>query len=233
MAQPWKILETVETADGVLELRQRGARDFLITLDNLVLMNSLANRSEIVLGQVGCAGLMDHPAPRVLVGGLGMGCTLRAVLDSLPPSATVTVAELNPVVVQWSRGPLAELTGAAADDPRVTIEIADVAKVVTRAAKCGKTARFDAIVFDLYRGPHFRTDREGDPLYGRRAIERARDALVPGGLFAIWGENYDEGFAERLKVAGFDVRHEKPGRGGYRHVVFLARRPVGVPPKKN
>lgn len=233
MARPWKILETVATADGVLELRQRGARDFLITLDNLVLMNSLANRSEIVLGQLGCAGLMDHPAPRVLVGGLGMGCTLRAVLDSLPPTAQVTVAELNPVMVQWCRGPLAELTGAAADDPRVTLEIADVAKVVKRSAKIGSSECFDAIIFDLYRGPHFRTDREGDPLYGRRAIESARDALVPGGLFAIWGENYDEGFADRLKTAGFTLRHEKPGRGGYRHVVFLARRSAGSQIKKN
>lgn len=233
MAQPWKVLETAATADGVLELRQRGARDFLITLDNLVLMNSLANRSEVVLGQLGCSGLMDHPAPRVLVGGLGMGCTLRAVLDSLPPTAQVTVAELNPVVVQWCRGPLAGLTGAAADDPRVTIEIVDVAKVVKRSAKAGRAEHFDAIVFDLYRGPHFRTDREGDPLYGRRAIEQARNALVPGGLFAVWGENYDEGFADRLKAAGFIVRHEKPGRGGYRHVVFLARRPAGVQQQKS
>ena len=228
MARPWKILETVATADGVLELRQRGDRDFLITLDNLVLMNSLANRSEIVLGELGCEGLMEHPAPRVLVGGLGMGCTLRAVLDSLPPTAEVTVAELNPVMVQWCRGPLAELTGGAADDPRVTIEVTDVAKRVARAARAG---HFDAIIFDLYRGPHFRTDREHDPLYGRRAIERARDALVPGGMFAIWGENFDEGFAARLKAAGFTVRHEKPGRGGYRHVVFLARRAVRSPQK--
>jgi len=96
MAQPWKTLASLATDEGLLELRQRGPRDFLIVVGGLVLMNSLANRSEIVLGQLGCRHLHAHPAPRVLVGGLGMGFTLRAVLDELPASAAVTVAELNP-----------------------------------------------------------------------------------------------------------------------------------------
>lgn len=222
MAKPWKTLASITTDEGELELRQRDARDFLITLDGLVLMNSLANRSEVVLGQLGCRHLKAHPAPRVLVGGLGMAVTLRAALDCLPETAQVAVAELNPVVLSWCRGPLAILTEGAVNDPRVTIDIIDVAERIGRAAQGDPAERFDAILFDLYKGPHFRTDPVCDPLYGSRAIARARAAMKPGGVFAIWGENYDAGFARRLARAGFKVSSQRPGRGGLRHVVFLA-----------
>jgi len=225
MAKPWKTIESITTDEGVLELRQRDERDFLITVGGLVLMNSMANRSEVVLGQLGCKHLKDHPEPRVLVGGLGMGCTLRAVLDSLPVTAEVVVAELNPVVLDWCRGPLADLTGGAASDPRVHVEIGDVADLVRDASRSADTKKFDAIVFDLYKGPHYRTDKLMDPLYGSRAIENTRSALNPGGVFSIWGENYDEGFDKRLRTAGFTVRHERPGRGGFRHAVFIATLP--------
>lgn len=226
MAKPWKTIDSVDTDEGVLELRQRDEKDFLITVGGLVLMNSMANRSEVVLGQLGCQHLKSHKAPRVLVGGLGMGCTLRAVLDTLPATAEVVVAELNPVVLDWCRGPLAGLTDNVASDPRVHIELGDVADLVRKRANKGDTEKFDAIVFDLYKGPHFHTDKIKDPLYGSRAIENVRSALNPGGMFAIWGENYDEGFDKRLRAAGFTVRHEKPGRGGFRHVVFLAKLPI-------
>jgi spermidine synthase len=224
MAQPWKILDSIDTAEGLLELRQRAEGDFLITLGGLVLMNSMANRSEVVLGQLACRHLRDHPAPRVLVGGLGMGFTLRAVLDSLPARARVVVSELNPVVVNWCRGPLARLTDNAVGDPRATIEIGDVAELVRRSAKPGPARPFDAIVFDLYRGPHFHSDPVHDPLYGSRAIGHVRNALGPGGFFAVWGETFDEGFARRLIKGGFRVDSVRPGRGGLRHVVFLAER---------
>ncbi len=226
MAQPWKTLETVDTPEGVLELRQRGKGDFLITVGGLVLMNSLAHRSEVALGKIACRHLKNTPEARVLVGGLGMGYTLRAVLDELSPTARVTVAELNPVVHAWCKGPLAELTQSAPLDPRVVVEIADVSELIRRQAREEKTKAFDAIVLDLYKGPHARTDRLNDPLYGSRAIENARAALQPGGVFAIWGEAYDEGFDKRLRSAGFTVTTERPGRGGLRHVVFIARLPA-------
>jgi spermidine synthase len=222
MAKPWKTIESVVTDEGLLELRQRDNHDFLITVGGLVLMNSLANRSEVMLGQLGCRKLQDENAPRVLVGGLGMGYTLKAVLDCLPATAQVIVAELNPVVLDWCRGPLAILTDNAVGDPRVRVVIADVADLVRQTSKADPDQRFHAIIFDLYKGPHFRTDALADPLYGRRAISRVRSALRPGGTFAIWGENYDEGFAGRLKLAGFKVSTRRPGRGGLRHVVFLA-----------
>jgi len=224
MAQPWSTIASHPTAEGLLELRQRGTRDFLITIGGLVLMNSLSNRSEVVLGQLGCRHLKDHPAPRVLVGGLGMGFTLRAVLDCLPVTAQVVVAELNPVVVDWCRGPLALLTDGAVNDPRVSIELGDVAELVRRKAGQKAGERYDAVVFDLYKGPHHHTDRLNDPLYGSRAIARVHSLLQPDGLFTVWGENFDEGFDKRLRSAGFATSSQRPGRGGYRHVVFVARK---------
>jgi spermidine synthase len=222
MAQPWKTIESITTDEGVLELRQRGERDFMIMIGSQVLMNSLANRSEVVLGQLGCSHLKGLERPRVLVGGLGMGFTLKAVLDVLPAAAEVVVAELNPIVCEWCRGPLAALTDGAVDDPRVVVEICDVAYRIRRCAVNGGELRFDAIILDLYRGPHAKTHHSDDPLYGSRAVENMRAALKPCGVVAVWGENYDASFDKRLQNAGFMVTTDRPGRGGLRHAVFLA-----------
>ena len=219
MALPWQVLDRFITDDeGVLELRKRGNDDFLITVGSQILMNSKAQRSEIALGQLGCRNLKKLPAPRVLVGGLGMGITLRSVLDSLPETAEVVVAELNPKIHEWCCGPLAELTAGAANDPRVTIKISDVAELIKQSPK----ERFDAIILDLYRGPGPQTDQLNDPIYGSQAIERTHSALTAGGVFAIWGENPDRGFEQRLASSGFAVRCERPGKGGYRHAVWVA-----------
>lgn len=223
MAQPWIIVDSISTTEGILELRQRGERDFLITVGGLVLMNSLAHRSEVALGQLACGHLKNQASPRVLVGGLGMGYTLKAVLDSLPDTGRVVVAELNPVVVKWCRGPLAGLTDSAVADPRVSVEIADVADLIRRSKAGGGEEGFDAVVLDLYKGPHYRSHKRDDPLYGSRAIENTRAALKPDGVFAVWGENYDAEFDKRLCAAGFTVISERPGRGGLRHVVFVAK----------
>lgn len=229
MALPWKTLDRFTTDDeGVLELRQRGEGDYLITLGPQVLMNSKAQRSEIALGELGCRKLKNHPGPKVLVGGLGMGITLRAVLDALPATAQVTVAELNPKILEWCLGPISALTGGAAGDPRVTVEISDVAELIRQSPK----ADFDAIILDLYRGPHPQTDKLNDPIYGSRAIEHARTALKSSGIFAVWGENPDAGFEGRLASAGFAVRCERPGKGGYRHAVWIAEKKSSAKPQK-
>jgi len=224
MAQPWKIISSITTNEGLLELRQRGERDFLITIGTQVLMNSLSNRSEVMLGKLGCSHLKERCAPRVLIGGLGMGCTLGAALGCLPGTAKVVVAELNPIVFEWCQGPLAILTDSAVTDLRVHIEIGDVVDLISRIAGSGDDERFDAIIIDLYRGPHARTDPEKDPFYGMRAIHNYKAALMPDGVLAVWGESSDEGFKLRLQSAGFSVSTERPGRGGLRHVVFLARK---------
>ena len=231
MALPWQVLDRVAVAgEGDLELRRRGKDDFLISIGSQILMNSKAQRSELALGRLGCSKIGQHPAPQVLVGGLGMAITLRAVLDALPASAEVTVAELNAQVYQWCLGPLAELTNHASADPRVKVQIADVAELI-KAAPAGS---FDAIILDLYRGPHPRTDQRNDPLYGSRAIEYYRTRLKTGGVLTVWGENPDAGFERRLAAAGFAVRCERPGKGGYRHAVWVAekktaRKQVGKP----
>ncbi|HEY3308439.1 MAG TPA: spermidine synthase [Desulfuromonadaceae bacterium] len=225
MAQPWKILDSISTEAGTLELRQRGERDLLITVGGLILMNSTAHRSEVALGKLACGHLQNQTSPAVLVGGLGMGYTLKAVLDVLPVSGRVVVAELNPIVQKWCQGPLAVLTDCAVADPRVTVEIADVAEVIKKSADNKHEDGFDAIVLDLYTGPHVHTNKRDDPLYGSLAIDYTRAALKPGGVFAVWGENYDSGFDKRLCSAGFSVTHERPGRGGLRHVVYVAKLP--------
>jgi spermidine synthase len=201
----------------VLELRRRGERDFLITRDGRVLMTSAAHRSEAALGELACARLARLRAPRVLIGGLGMGFTLRAALEALPARARVLVVELHRVVIDWCRGPLALLTAGAARDPRVSFEVADVAHVIAHAG-----APFDAIALDLFEGP--RGQHRDDPHFGRSALAGARAALSPGGVFAVWSERPEPAFEKRLAAAGFAVERRRPGRGGLRHVVYLGLR---------
>lgn len=153
-----------------------------------------------------------------------MAITLRAMLDALPGTAQVAVAELNPVIVQWCRGPLAELTASSVDDPRVTVTIGDFVDVLRAASEA--PSRLDAIVIDLYVGPDDRT-RDGDALYGTRACQRAFAALRPGGVFAIWAEAFYDSYAARLRAAGFGVAREHPARGSRRFVVYVATKPGG------
>ena len=227
MAKPWRMVDSVDTHEGLLDLRQRGETDFIITIDNRVLMNSSANLSEMVLAELACESLNNKKNPRVLVGGLGMGFTLKAALDNLPADARVVVAELNPIMVKWCRGPIAHFSGGAVDDRRVRIVIDDVASVIRYAAMKGKENRFDAIILDLYEGPHGGAPGRGEYLYGDRAIALSSSALKAGGVFAVWSEDPDRAFEKRLKAAGFSVNRQRPGRGGRRHVVYIARKTSG------
>ncbi|HIJ54851.1 MAG TPA: spermidine synthase [Deltaproteobacteria bacterium] len=227
MAKPWRIVDSIDTDEGLLDLRQRGEADFLITIDSRVLMNSLANMSEIVLAELACESLKNKKNPRVLVGGLGMGFTLKAAIDNLPTDAEVVVAELNPIMVKWCRGPIAHLTGGAVDDPRVKVVIDDVASVIRYAAMKGKENCFDAIILDLYEGPHKGDRGRGEYLYGDMALKLSSSALKEGGVFAVWSEDPDKAFEKRLKAARFSVNRQRPGRGGRRHVVYIAKNPSG------
>ena len=222
MAKPWRIVDSIATGEGLLDLRQRGETDFLITIDSRVLMNSLTNMSEIVLAELACEPLKNKKNPRVLVGGLGMGFTLKAAIDNLPADAEVVVAELNPIMVKWCRGPIANLTAGAVDDPRVKVVIDDVASVIRSAAVKGRENRFDAIILDLYEGPYEGDQGRGEYLFGDRALELSSSALTAGGVFAVWSEDPDKTFEKRLQAAGFSVNRQRPGRGGRSHVVYIA-----------
>jgi spermidine synthase len=219
MTRPWKVLSSIADDQGVIELRQRGD-DFLIVIDGRVLMNSFSRSSEEELARIGLADTRRAAAPRVMVAGLGMGFTLRAALDVLPPKATVVVCELNKQVVEWCRGPLAESTRGAVDDPRVELHIEDVA---TRIAT-SQSGWFDAILLDLYEGPNAASQNRDDPFYGPAALARARLALRPGGVLGVWSEDPDAPFAKRFTAAGFDVKTHAIGRGGRKHIVYLGTR---------
>lgn len=226
MTRPWETLDAVQTEEGRLELRRRGERDFVITVGGRVLMNSAWHRSEIAVAQLACRRIADRPRPRILIGGLGMGFTLRAALDELPRAARVVVAEIEPAVVRWCRGPLADLTDQAVDDPRVEIALADVARLISEAARTD-SGRFDAIVLDLYEGPRTATQARNDPFWGPAALRRTREALAPGGVFSVWSEDPDAAFEKRLAAAGFRVERRRPESGGPRHAVYLAaKRPA-------
>jgi spermidine synthase len=222
VARPWKKIASVPTPEGALELHQRGEKDFLIFINGRVLMSSAAHRSEDALAKLACAELGGRPRPRVLLSGLGMGFTLRAALDELADDAHVTVAEVNPVVVDWCKGPLASLITGAASDPRVTLEIVDVAVRIGAVARHAEAPRFDAIILDMYEGPPSHV-RPSDPLYGSRALLHTKKALTKNGVFAVWGEGPSAGFERSLREAGFSFRGARAGRGARIHHVYIAR----------
>ena len=227
MTRPWVTLDRVASAGGELELRARGEREFLITVAGRVLMTSAAHESESALAQWLCEDLAAQTRPRVLIGGLGMGYTLRAALDALPRTAAVRVCELEPAVVAWCRGPLAELTGRALEDPRVEVVVADV-RASLRAAASGELARFDAIALDLFVGPRGTRDEDDHPLWGATALAETGRALAPGGALGVWCEEPAPGFAKRLARAGLRAQLRRAGRGGRRHAIYLARRVLQV-----
>lgn len=220
MTRRWSTLDTVNTPDGPLELRHAGGDAYMITIAGRVLMPSVASHSEEALSTLGCSPIAGRKAPRVLIGGLGMAYTLRAALNVLPADAEVTVAELTPAVLTWCQGPLASLTGGAVHDPRATVVIGDVAKLVREAAK----APYDAILLDLYEGPHAATQSSNDPFYGTAALSRSHNALKPGGVLAVWAEDPDAGFPQRMKRAGFTTTIHKIAEGKRTHVVYLGLR---------
>jgi len=219
--RPWRTIDSLKTPEGQLELRQRDEKDFLITIAGRVLMTSKAHRSEDELARIHCAALTGRSRARVLLGGLGMGHTLRATLNALPSTVRITMVELNQRVVDWCRGPLAVLTDGAVADPRVKVVVDDVSRVIARAP----AESYHAIILDLYEGPHAATNRAWDPLYGARAVERMYAATAPGGVVAIWSEEADPTFEDRLAAGGFHVERRRVG-GGRLHVIYLGTRPA-------
>jgi len=224
---PWVHLDTAKVPGGgkdALRLMQRGG-EFAIFAGATPLMNSRMSSSEVILAEIACARLRGRRKCRMLIGGYGMGFTLRAALAGLGPDARVTVAELVPAVLAWARGPMAELTANGLADPRVSVHEGDVGERIA-AARGG----FDAILLDVDNGPDGLSRAANDRLYDGRGLDAARRALAPGGLLAVWSAAPNAGFVARLGRAGFAVEEIKArankGRG-VRHVIWVATNPSG------
>ena len=207
---------------GALRLMQRGA-EFSIMAGAIELMNSRLSGSEEALASLTRARLGDRSNPQILVGGLGMGFTLRAALAEWGADAAITIAELVPEVVAWARGPLAHIHGGGLADPRVIVFEGDVAALIN-----ADPARWDAILLDVDNGPEGLMRRANDDLYDSYGLAEAHAALRPGGVLAVWSVDPNPAFTQRLRAAGFAVEERRVhanGRGkGARHVIWLATR---------
>ncbi|MDY6962220.1 MAG: hypothetical protein SV862_10035, partial [Pseudomonadota bacterium] len=194
---PWTLIDTASVPGGSDELRlkQRGT-EFSIMLGTNELMNSRLSGSEEALARLSCDKIRDRPRPRILIGGLGMGFTLRAALAEVPEGAEVVVAELVPAVIRWARGPMAEVFRGCLDDPRVTVVEADVGVLIA-----AEKDAYDAILLDVDNGPEALTRDENDRIYDLGGLGAAKRALRPGGVLSVWSSAPDSKFTRRLKTA--------------------------------
>jgi spermidine synthase len=218
----WSLIETAPVpGGGELRLMRRGG-EFSIRSGQSELMNSRRGGSETALATLACARIRSRERPEILIGGLGMGFTLRAALALLDSKARIILAELVPAVLVWARGPMAEVFGDSLTDPRVSLREADVAQLI----RAGRSA-FDAILLDVDNGPAGLTRAANDGLYGLEGLSAAHAALRPGGVLAVWSAGPDVKFSERLRRSGFGVDEVAVRAGGARHIVWLATRQEG------
>jgi spermidine synthase len=221
--KPFELLGQTFSSDGtVMKLVRRGD-EYIILAGGAILMSSRMHGSEEALATFACQRARTLKQPRVLIGGLGMGFTLRATLNLLSPDATVVVAELVPAVVEWNRGPLGALAEHPLDDKRVRVETADVA-VILRS----RPGHFDVVLLDVDNGPTAFTSSNNAGLYDTRGIAAVRAALKIGGILAVWSAQVDRKFEQRLRKGGFHVQMQRVrGRvkkGGPRHTIFVCHK---------
>jgi spermidine synthase len=205
-----------------LDLYSRG-EDFMIVLDRNELMSTRMNGSEIALAEMTLDRLKGNAAPHVLIGGYGMGFTLRAALAMMGPKAKASVAELVPEIIEWARGPMAAVADGCLDDPRVRLIMGDVGAMIS-----GANAQYDAILLDVDNGPDGLTRVGNDGLYTPAGLAAAKRALKPGGILAVWSAGDDAKFTKRMGQAGFKVeevavRARSNGKGP-RHVIWFGRK---------
>lgn len=225
---PRELIDTANVPGGQeLRLFRRGG-DFMIVLDRNELMSSRMSGSEEALAVISCERLGGRTAPHMLIGGYGMGFTLRSALAALGADAQVTVVELVPEIIDWARGPMVELAAGCLDDPRVRLVEGDVVAVIG-----GANGEYDAILLDVDNGPDGLTRDGNDRLYSARGLAAAYAALKPGGVLAVWSAAPDKVFTRRLADVGFSVeevvvRARSNGKGP-RHVIWFATKPGSAP----
>jgi spermidine synthase len=220
---PWSLLDTAAVPGGDAELRllRRGA-EFSIMLGRNELMNSRRSSSEERLALLASERIGSRPRVRILIGGLGMGFTLRAALRTLTRDARIDVAELVPAVIAWAHGPMAELFGESLSDPRAALHVADVADLI----RAGRSS-YDAILLDVDNGPEGLTRAANDGLYTGPGLASTYDALRSGGVLAVWSAERSERFSARLRTTGFAVEEipvRANGKRGARHSIWIATR---------
>jgi spermidine synthase len=220
---PWSLLDTAKVpGGGELRLMQRGA-EFSIKLGTEELMNSRLSATEQALATIACEKIKDRKHAHILIGGLGMGFTLRAALTVLEKQAHIIVAELVPAVVAWARGPMADVFGKSLSDPRLRIHEGDVGDLI----RSGRSA-YDAILLDVDNGPEGMTRKANDRLYDLKGLRAAYTALRPAGVLAVWSSRPDPKFTQRLRKTGFDVienpMRAKGPQGGAQHFIWTATR---------
>ncbi len=221
---PWLQLDTARVPGAEVELRlMRRGTEFSMMLGLNELMNSRLSGSEEALATLACRRIEAVKAPHLLIGGLGMGFTLRAALAVLGAEARITVAELVPAVIGWAKGPMAGIFGDSLKDPRAEIREADVAEVIGARASA-----FDAILLDVDNGPEGLIRKANDALYDAKGLKAIRRALRPGGVLAVWSSGPHPAFTRRLRDAGFEVNEVNlratTRRSGARHVIWFATR---------
>ena len=221
---PRILIDTASIPGGAdMQLFSRGG-DFMIVVDRNELMSTRMNGSEIALATLALERIAGVKAPKVLIGGYGMGFTLRAVLGAVGPGAVVTVAELVPEIIAWARGPMAAVAAGCLDDPRVVVVEGDVADVIR--ANGFEGGGFDAILLDVDNGPDGLVRAENDRLYAPRGLAVAKAALTPGGVLAVWSAGPDAKFVRRLGAAGFAVEEiavkARTNGKGPRNVIWFA-----------
>lgn len=220
---PWVHLATAVMLGngGELKLMQRG-HEFSIMAGAIELMNSRLSGSEEALATLSAERLAGTPDAAVLIGGYGMGFTLRAALKAFGPEARITVGELVPEVLDWARGPMASLSGETLTDPRLTLSTGDVAGLI-------RGGSWDAILLDVDNGPEGLSRGANDRLYNRPGLAAAHSVLRPGGLLCVWSSAPSEAFTQRLEESGFEVEiarvRANGGKRGARHVIWIAKRP--------
>ena len=221
--KPWEVLGETRTPDGTAMALTRRDREYVILADGKSLMSSRMHGSEEALATLACQRLRGVEEPSVLIGGLGMGFTLRATLDLLPADAAVAIVELVPAVVEWNRGPLGPLAGHPLKDKRVQVICDDVSDVLSSSRN-----NFHAVLLDVDNGPAPFTAQANAGLYGDRGLAAIRGALKDDGVLAVWSAWDDRKFIQRLRYAQFDVAVEhvrgRLKKGGPHHTIFLARK---------
>src|SRR5450631_2626654 len=221
---PWLQIDTARVPGADLELRlMRRGSEFSMMLGQNELMNSRLIGSEQALATLACKRIEAIKRPHLLIGGLGMGFTLRAALAVLGSEARIVVAELVPAVIAWAHGPMAEIFGDSLGDPRASIRSADVVEVIRT-----HTGAFDAILLDVDNGPEGLIRRANDALYDSKGLKAIRRALRPGGVLAVWSSGPDPAFSKRLRSTGFDVNEvavrATARSAGARHLIWFGTR---------